>query len=180
MEAIEELSKAVNSDAGGSFRLTGIAMQYLQICERELWFYFSGVEIDRDTQSIARGEWVDNNSYPQKDATTRVIDGLIAPDFVDEDTIVEVKPSSAITDGAEHQLKYYLWYLDKFKDATFDGVLAIPSERKRIDVTLSDEVVREVEADIQRAYTVHQMDEPPEYVEKPFCDSCAYNDFCQI
>jgi len=56
--------------------------------------------------------------------------------------------------------------------------LAHPTERKRETVELNEERRRDVEAAIRGIHDVVTQETPPEAVEKPFCSSCAYHDFC--
>ncbi len=160
-----------------SIRITGIAMQYYAICKRELWFYLRGIEIDRQNASIRRGDRVDTDSYPRKQSTG-VINGSIAPDLLDDGRIVEVKPSSRLTRGAELQLSYYLWYFANILDDEREGVLAFPTERRRETVLLTDDRSREVEEAIVGIHEIAETSSPPKLEEKPYCDSCAYRGLC--
>lgn len=158
------------------FRVTGVQMQYYHVCERELWFASRHLEIDRENASVARGTRVDETAYGEKRRNVHL--GMIALDVLDDGRVVEVKPSSALTEPARMQLSYYLWYLDRVVGISKEGVLAHPRERKRETVTLTPDRAAAVEDAIRGIHDVVTADEPPEAEEKPFCDSCAYHDFC--
>lgn len=159
------------------FRLTGVMFQYYEVCERELWFLSRDVEIDRNNPAVVRGTDVDDRAYDDKRRNVRV-DGIIAIDVLDSGEILEVKPSSSMTDPARLQLLYYLWYLDRVAGVEKTGVLAHPTEKKRETVELTPEAIDEVESAIRDIHDIITRESPPPAEEKPVCDSCAYHDFC--
>jgi len=159
------------------FRLTGVMFQYYVVCERELWFLSRDVEIDRDTPAIVRGSGVDDSAYSDKRRDVRV-DGIIAIDVLDSGEILEVKPSSSMTEPARLQLLFYLWYLDRVAGVEKTGVLAHPTEKRRETIELTPASSDEVESAIRGIRDVVTAESPPPAEEKPVCDSCAYHDFC--
>lgn len=158
------------------FRVTGVMMQYYHVCERELWFVSRNIEIDRDRASIVRGTRVDDTAYAEEKRNIHL--GMIALDLLQDGRVVEVKPSSALTEPAEMQLSYYLWYLERVAGIEREGVLAHPTERRREPVELTADRAQRVEDAIRGIHAVVDREEPPPAEEKPFCDSCAYHDFC--
>lgn len=170
------LATARGESVDDPFRVTGVQMQYYYVCKRELWFASRHLEIDRGNASVARGTRVDETAYEEKRRNVHL--GMIALDVLEDGRVIEVKPSSTLTEPARMQLSYYLWYLDKVVGVKKDGVLAHPRERKRETVELTPDRRAEVEEAIRGIHDVVTADEPPEAEEKPFCDSCAYHDFC--
>lgn len=159
------------------FRVTGVMMQYYAICKRELWFASRNLEIDRDRPAIARGTHVDESAYDDRRRSISV-DGAIKVDLLDDGKVVEVKPSSSVTEGARLQLLYYLWYLEHVVGEERVGVLAHPTERRREEVVLDVDAKARVEEAIRGIHSVIERDQPPAAERKPFCDSCAYHDLC--
>lgn len=159
------------------FHITGVMMQYYEVCERELWFADRNLEIDRDNVSVVLGTQVDENAYEEKRRNV-AIDGTIAIDVLDDGRIMEVKPSSTLVDPAKLQLLYYLWYLKHVVGVERDGILAHPTERKRESVKLTPENEKWVENAIRGVYDIVKNKSPPPAEEKPFCEACAYHDFC--
>lgn len=170
------LETARGNPVNDPFRVTGVMMQYYHVCKRELWFESRNVEIDRENATVVRGTRVDETAYDDKRRNLSV--GMIALDLLDDGRIVEVKPSSALTEGAEMQLSYYLWYLDRVAGIEKEGVLAHPRERRREPIELTDERVEAVEDAIRGIHGIVSQETPPPAEEKPFCESCAYHDFC--
>lgn len=177
-DPVERLLESARDEAvDDPFHVTGVMMQYYEVCERELWFESRNIEINRKNPNVVRGTHVDDTAYGDKRRNLS-IDGRIAPDLLEDGRIVEVKPSSSLVEPARLQLLYYLWYLDRVAGVNKDGVLAHPTERKRESVTLTDEAVRRVETAIRGIYNIVQSESPPPAIEKPYCESCAYHDFC--
>lgn len=170
------LATARGEPVDDPFRVTGVMMQYYHVCQRELWFESRNLEIDRENATVVRGTRVDETAYSDKRENLRL--GMISLDLLDDGRVVEVKPSSALTKPAEMQLSYYLWYLDRVAGVTRDGVLAHPRERRRESVELTDDRTEEVEQAIREIHRVVSRPSPPSAEEKPFCESCAYHDFC--
>lgn len=162
-----------------SENVTGLMVKYYHTCHRELWFYMNDIDVDRSKTGIMHGSDIDERSYSGK--RRRVfIDGTIAIDVLDDDTVVEVKRSSRMEEAGIMQLKYYLWYLKTHKGVEMDGEMAYPKERKRtrVELTAEDETtIEEIVTEIER---IGQRERPPEPERKPFCDSCAYYDLCWV
>jgi len=177
-DPVEKLLHVARDEAvDDDFRVTGVMMQYYEVCERELWFASRHLEIDRDNAAVVRGTQVDDSAYAEKRRNVS-IDGTIAIDVLDDGRVMEVKPSSSLVKPAKLQLLYYLWYLDRVVGVEREGVLAHPTERRREAVELTAEHVEWVEESIRGIHRVVTSDSPPPAEEKPFCDSCAYHDFC--
>ena len=160
-------------------RITGLMVQYYHVCKRELWFASRGLDIDREAANIRRGTHIDETSYRDKRRSFQ-INGRIALDVLDSGEVMEVKASSALETPARMQLLYYLWYLDRILNIERDGVLAYPAERKREDVTLTEENVVAVEETIRGIIEVVEADAPPALEKKPYCDSCLYQYICWL
>lgn len=177
-DPVEKLLRSARDEAvDDEFHVTGVMMQYYEVCERELWFVSRYIEIDRDNVAVVRGTQIDDAAYEGKRRNI-AIDGTIAIDVLDDGRVMEVKPSSSLVDPAKLQLCYYLWYLDRIVGVEREGVLAHPTERRRETVELTDERVEWVEESIRGIHRVVTSDTPPPAKKKPFCESCAYHDFC--
>lgn len=176
-DPVERLLKTARGEpTDRPFRVTGVMMQYYHVCRRELWFASRYLEIDRENPAVVRGSWVDESTYSESKRHRKL--GMIAVDLLQDGRVVEVKPSSSLTEPAEMQLSYYLWYLKTVAGVERDGVLAHPTERSRQTIELTDERTKKVEDAIRGIHSVITKDSPPPAEEKPFCNSCAYHDFC--
>jgi CRISPR-associated exonuclease Cas4 len=160
-------------------RITGLMVQYYHVCKRELWFMSRGIDIDRGAANIRRGTHIDETSYRDKRRSFQ-INGRIALDMLDSGEVMEVKASSSLEKPARMQLLYYLWYLDRILDIQRDGVLAYPAERKREEVSLTEDNATAVEETIRGIINVVESNTPPKLDKKPYCDSCLYQDICWL
>lgn len=177
-DPVQKLLQSARDEAvDEEFHVTGVMMQYYVVCKRELWFASRHLEIDRDNAAVVRGTQVDESAYEEKRRNVS-IDGTIAIDVLDDGRVMEVKPSSSLVEPAKLQLSYYLWYLDRIVGVEREGVLAHPTERERETVELTEDRAERVESVIRGVHEVVTTDSPPPAEEKPFCESCAYHDFC--
>lgn len=158
-------------------RITGLMVQYYEVCQRELWFMSQGIDIDRGAANIRRGTHVDETSYRDKRQSFQV-NGRIAIDVLDSGDIMEVKVSSKLEEPARLQLLYYLWYLDEILDIEREGVLAYPRERKRERVTLTAENRERIESVLRGVIETVDQETPPALEKKPVCEACLYQDLC--
>jgi len=138
-----------------------------------------GIDINRGAANIRRGTHIDETSYRDKRRSFQ-INGRIALDILDSGEVMEVKASSSLEKPARMQLLYYLWYLDRILDIQRDGVLAYPAERKREEVSLTEDNATAVEETIRGIINVVESNTPPELDKKPYCDSCLYQDICWL
>jgi len=125
-DPVSRLVATAQGDAvDNPFRVTGVMMQYYYVCERELWFESRNVEIDRENASVARGTRVDESSYGERSQENLRL-RMIALDLLEDGRVVEVKPSSTLTEPARMQLSYYLWYLDRVLGVEREGRVGTP------------------------------------------------------
>lgn len=176
---VDELKRTARNPNCHDFRVTGVMMQYYEVCKRELWFYLQQISIDKENEHIHHGTRVDETSFTEDRQSVQL--GMIAPDLLDNGRVAEIKPSSGgLADGRELQLQYYLWYFKHILDTEREGVLLYPTENKREEVTLTPEVEARVENAIVDIYEFKERESPPPLEEKPYCSACAYHDFCWV
>lgn len=162
--------------------ITGVMVQYYYTCERELWFYANRINMNYDDSNIEIGRQIQDNTYDRESNLRDVlIDNHISIDIVeDENTIYEVKKSSALEYASVMQLKYYLWYMKNKKDVEMEGVLAFPEEREKRKIELTTEDEKELQSTIEQIQQIIEMEQPPEREEKPFCEACSFYDLCWV
>jgi CRISPR-associated exonuclease Cas4 len=177
MDPVEQLIKtARGTPVEEEFRVTGVMVQYYFVCKRELWFESRDIEINRDNPNIARGTTVDESAYSEQRRNMHI--GMISIDLLQDGRVIEVKPSSIQPEPSRMQLCYYLWYLKQIVDEEKEGVLAHPAERKREKVVLTEQREDKIEEAIRGIHDIITKNAPPPAERKPFCDACAYHDFC--
>ncbi len=166
----------------GQVRVTGVAIQYAVACERELWFYLHGIETNNEDQNILIGRQIDSEYYRRLRRQV-MIDGSVRIDVIKrrgkEITVLETKKSRKLVEPGKWQLLYYLYVLKKH-GVDAEGYLAIPTERKRVRVVLTEYAERKIEALMKNVERVAQMPSPPPPVRKPYCKGCAYRELCWV
>lgn len=162
--------------------ITGIMVQYYYTCHRELWFYANRINMNYDDENIKIGRQIQDESYERHGQRKNLlVDGSISIDVLeDENTVYEIKKSSALEDASIMQLKYYLWYLKREKGLEMDGVLAYPQERERREIELSPDDEQELKQAVQEIRDIINKDTPPAREEKPFCEACSFYDLCWV
>ncbi|MBI4654327.1 MAG: CRISPR-associated protein Cas4 [Nitrospirae bacterium] len=160
-----------------SLKTTGIKVNYLYVCERKLWLFDRGIQMESKSDKVLMGKLLGESSYPREDKKEVLIDNLINIDIVGDDEIREVKYSNRMHHADRIQLLYYLYYLKQL-GIEKRGVINYPKMRKREEIMLSPETQREVETALIRVQEILSMDKPPQLLRKPYCTKCAYYEFC--
>jgi CRISPR-associated exonuclease Cas4 len=160
-----------------SLKTTGIKVNYLYVCERKLWLFDRGIQMEMRSDKVLMGKLAGESSYPREQKREMLIDNLINIDIVGNDEIREVKYSNRMHNADRIQLLYYLYYLKQL-GIEKRGVINYPKMRKTEEVLLTTDAEREVETALVRVQEILSMDKPPELQRKPYCAKCAYYEFC--
>ena len=142
--------------------ITGTHFNYYQICQRKLWLFGNGINMENTSDEEVEIEGIKVDYY---DARNRVIH--------------EVKKSNKVERAHEWQLKYYIYVFERNGIEGVTGILEYPLLRKTSEVVVSDidrEEMKRMEKEIGQ---ILNSDECPEIcVRKGICRSCSYYDFC--
>ncbi|WP_141267102.1 CRISPR-associated protein Cas4 [Thermodesulfovibrio sp. Kuro-1] len=160
-----------------TLRTNGIKINYLYVCERKLWLFDRGIQMESKSDKVLMGKLLSEYSYPAEEKRELLIDNLINIDIVGDDQIREVKYSNRLAHADRIQLLYYLYYLKQI-GIEKKGIINYPKMRKREEITLTPEAEREVEEALVRVREIVSMEKPPELKKKPYCTKCAYFEFC--
>lgn len=159
--------------------INGTLIWYMGICQRQVWLMSHGIVPDQENDFLFLGKFLHENSY-KRDHKEVSFENLKF-DLIDSDegniVIGEVKKSSSSKDSAELQLKYYLYRLRKH-GYNVRGILSFPSERKRINIELTEEDYREIEAIENDVKNIVSQQKPPKAVKIKRCKNCAYAEQC--
>jgi CRISPR-associated exonuclease Cas4 len=160
-----------------SLKTTGIKVNYLYVCERKLWLFDRGIQMESKSDKVMMGKLLGESSYPREDKKEVLIDNLINIDIVGEDEIREVKHSNRMHHADRIQLLYYLYYLKRL-GIEKRGVINYPKMRKREEISLTPEAEIEVETALTRVKEILMLNKPPQLQRKPYCIKCSYYEFC--
>lgn len=161
------------------FRVTGIKINYLFVCERKLWLFDRGIGMEHTSEKVLLGKLLDEFSYPKEKKRRVLIDDLISIDILNEDEIREIKFSNKLEKPNRMQILYYLYYLKKL-GIQKKGVLNYPKQKRREIVELTPVEEKKIEDAIKRIEEIIKMDTPPPVEKKKYCKRCAYYEFCFV
>jgi len=165
---------------GEKNKITGVMVQYYKSCKRELWFFSHNINMNYEDNNINIGKQIQENSYSKEKKELNL--GAINLDVIEENgelCIYEVKKSSKLKEPAKYQLYYYLWFLKK-RGIEARGYLRYPSERKKEEVELDEDIIEELEEIVKQIEKIIEMDTPPPPEEKSYCEKCSYYEFCWV
>ncbi len=160
-----------------SLKTNGIKVNYLYICERKLWLFDRGIQMESTSDRVLQGKVLEQSSYPSEERKKIMIDNLINIDIVNENEIREVKLSNKISSADRIQLLYYLYFLKRV-GVEKKGVLNYPKLRRKEEVILTEDAEREVTQSLKRVQEVLSLKNPPKVERKPYCSKCSYYEFC--
>ena len=162
-----------------TFLPTGLMVYYYRVCRRKLWYFTHGINMENNSSLVALGKILDESTYTEKNHQV-LIDNRICLDFIDDDTIHETKKSNHIEEASILQLKYYIFYMKRFKDKTFKGILHYPQERRAKTVELTDDDEKTMPQIIDDIKSIIDSDKPAEFSRMKICAKCAYFDLCAL
>lgn len=161
--------------------ITGTHFAYYQLCQRKLWLFANGINMEHTSELVYEGKLIHEESYPQRTSRYEevAIDG-IKVDYYDtrNHVIHEVKKSNKVDYAHEWQLKYYMFVFEQHGITDVRGILEYPALRKTKEVFLSAvdrDYINEVITDIKR---IVKQEACPPLAKKGICRNCSYYDFC--
>ncbi len=159
--------------------VTGTLVSSYFVCKREVWFMAHELIPDQDNAFLEVGRAIEENFYSRESKGFDV--GNLKIDLVREENeatlIGEIKKSSRYEKSEVMQLAFYLL---KFKEegVISKGEVLIPKERRKIPVTLTEEIKNELNEAIEDIERIIIQDRPPQMEKIKFCTNCAYREFC--
>jgi CRISPR-associated exonuclease Cas4 len=168
-------------DTVADLNITGTLVWYYYICRREVWLMAHGLEPDQDNLSIDVGRLVHETSFrrEKKEIQFDNVKMDIVTDGEDRTIVAEIKKSSRFKKSATMQLAFYL---SKLKEAGVEasGELRFPTEKRREEVELSQDVMEELELAFEDIRSIAAMNIPPPPEKLKYCSSCGYREFCWV
>ncbi len=158
-------------------KTNGIKVNYLYVCERKLWFFDKGIQMEHTSEKVLLGRLLEEYVYPRQNKKEVLIDNLICIDILDDERIREIKYSNKLPHVDRIQILYYLYYLKQL-GIEKRGIINYPKLKRREEVVLTSEAEKEVEEALKRVHEITQMKSPPAVQRKSYCSKCAYFEFC--
>ena len=154
--------------------ITGVMVYYNEVCQRKLWYFYHGIQLEQENENVKIGKVLDEETYKRDEKHINI-------DFIRSSGILhEIKKSRKIEEAGILQVKYYLCYL---KQKGVEGIKAridYPLLKKSLDIELSDEDEVKIKAKLEEIRNIVNANVPPGLKKKSICKSCAYFDLCFI
>jgi len=161
------------------YPIGGTLIWYYYICHREVWLMSRHLEPSQSNPFIEIGRLISESTYAREKKQIQlehmVID-LIKKEGKDI-IVCEIKKSSRFEKAAKMQLAYYLYRLKKL-GILAKGVLLFPKEKKKVEVTLTEELERELISAQKAIQEILSRDLPPEPKRIRYCSKCGYQELC--
>jgi CRISPR-associated exonuclease Cas4 len=158
---------------------TGTLIWYYYICHREVWLMARQITPWQENPFIEIGRLISEESYQRERKEIHLENIVIDLLKTEGENVVigEVKKSSRFEKSARMQLAYYLWRLKQL-GISAAGQLLFPKEKKKVTVTLTEEIENELSNAQKQIKSIIQMETPPSPKKIKFCSKCGYKEFC--
>jgi CRISPR-associated exonuclease Cas4 len=159
--------------------ITGVMMNYYHICHAELWYFAHDINMNYESDIVAQGRLVNEEHYTRDTSKEEfALEGIKLDRVTSDGYIHEVKKSDRAETAHLWQLKYYLWVLKQNGFGDLKGILEFPLQRKRVEVSLTEEDEQEIGAKREAIHEIVAMPQPPKAKKIPFCRQCSYRELC--
>ena len=161
--------------------VTGTQIAYYHLCHRKLWLFGHNIKMEQNSELVAEGKFIDENSYLQRaDRWQELsIEGIKIDHFdVQRGIVREVKKSRKKENAHRAQLLYYLFVLERNDVSVSHGMLEYPKLRQTEEVWLTDTDRKAIPLWEEEVRRIIKLETCPVRVKKPICKNCAYYEFC--
>lgn len=157
-------------------KIQGIKINYAVVCERKLWLFSKGIQMEKESDRVALGKVIHEWFFREEEERKEIELGAIKIDILGE-LIKEVKLSDRMEEADKMQILYYLWCLKKL-GVNKKGVIKYPKQKKVEFIELTEKFEREIESLINYVEKIESLKSPPPIQKKPYCRKCAYYELC--
>ncbi|MFW6227586.1 MAG: CRISPR-associated protein Cas4 [Bacteroidota bacterium] len=164
-------------------RITGTHFNYYFICQRKLWLFARGIQMEHTSDLVLEGKLIHETSYPQRSGRYQEIElEGIKVDYFDarNKVIHEIKKSDKLEEAHQWQLKYYIYVMENNGIEGVHGILEYPALRKTEQIYLSSLDKQQIEDFLYDIREIMDSDLCPGKVRIPACKNCSYHDFCWV
>lgn len=162
-----------------SINITGTLVWYYFICARQVWLMAHQICPLQEDPFLEMGRVIHEKTYPKDRKGFETIGMKI--DLIKREgsnlLVAEIKKSSRFLKAASMQLIYYLWRLKEL-GIIANGVVLIPKEKKHFNVSLDNDLEKELKDAIFQIERIVELEIPPKPQKTKYCYKCAYFEFC--
>lgn len=163
--------------------LTATHINYYHVCHRKLWLFAQQITMEQQSDLVYEGKLIGEESYAERAERYRElqIEGIKIDHFDAKNRVVrEVKKSNKLEHAHVAQLKYYLFVLEQHGLSDLTGILEYPKLRKTLTVLLTEEDRAAIPLWITDIERIVASEVCPPVIEKKFCKTCSYFEFCYV
>lgn len=175
--------------------ITASLINMYHICKREMWLHANGITMEHTSDTVSEGKLIHETSYSQRAEKFTEVEISMAYhaaegggditlsaviDFYDAkmQVVHETKKSSSMESAHEWQARFYIYLLEKQGVEGVTALLEYPKLRETKRVFLSEEDKVYLEKLFPEIVEIVSREKCPPTIEKKFCKSCSYFDFC--
>lgn len=161
-------------------RITGNMVNYYFVCPRKLWLFSRELRFENNSERVAMGKLLDEDSYARNEKHV-MVDNVVNIDMIQNwKTVHEIKRSSAISEAAKWQLKYYIYYLREKGIRINHGVIDYPLLKRRVEINYTSADDTKMKGILNDIHDILRSNKAPSVKRKVICRSCAYYEYCFI
>ena len=159
--------------------ITATQLNYFFVCKRKLWFFSHEIQMEHNSELVALGKLLHENSYQRENKEIQI--GPIKIDFIGRDGVIhEVKKSPSIEKAHIWQVKYYIYYLKRQGLTNIKGEIDYPKLKRTEKIELIAEDESKLENILVNINEIINSEEIPPTINKPRCKKCSYYELCYI
>ena len=156
---------------------TGTEVGYYFICQKKLWWFSHGLQMEQESDRVKMGKLVHENSYARQKHEINIDDKIVL-DWREDGVIHEIKLSDKMEDAHEMQLLYYLYYLKQKGITDLKGQIDYPKLRDTKTVELTPELETKIEETLTAMQQIVTAKKAPTVEFMKICRSCSYAELC--
>lgn len=150
-------------------KISGMMIYYYFVCKRKLWYYINQLNMEQNSELVAIGKILDENSY-KREKKGILIDETINVDFIKNGAVLhEVKKTRSIEQAGLWQLKYYMYYLENKGIQNISAIIDYPLIKETKNVFLGDDDRKTLKKVINDIEKISKYDRPPEILNNSIC-----------
>ena len=77
--------------------ITGVMVYYNEVCQRKLWYFYHGIQLEQDNENVKIGKVLDEETY-KRDEKHINIDNVINIDFIRSSGVGSVATAKSCKD----------------------------------------------------------------------------------
>ncbi len=164
---------------------TATHIAYYHLCHRKLWLACNGIRLENATDNtfVEIGRLISETTYTRRPQKWRELSlpGIKIDHFdPTTNTVREVKKSPRLEKAHIAQVQYYLYRLEEVGIDKPQGIIEYPKQKKTMKVPWNEEAHQAVKSWVVGIRTVLDRQKCPEVIQKAYCRTCAFRDFCYV